>query len=66
MGERCNDRAYIVIKLLLPGKLPDYLHLKIFCCAAYSHQNIGKLNPRSQICVFWYMMKGSRGTYCGI
>lgn len=30
----------------------DYSHLKIFGCATFAHQNIGKLELRSLKCVF--------------
>lgn len=30
------------------GKLPNYSYLRVFGCTAYSHQNLGKQDPRSQ------------------
>lgn len=32
---------------LWTGHVPDYSHLRIFGCAADSHQSIGKLEPRA-------------------
>ena len=29
------------------GKPPDFSNLKVFGCAAYVHQSIGKLEPRA-------------------
>lgn len=40
------------------GKLLDYSHLSTFGCAAYSCHNIGKLEPRSQKCIFMRYPEG--------
>ncbi|KAL2486397.1 Retrovirus-related Pol polyprotein from transposon TNT 1-94 [Abeliophyllum distichum] len=34
------------------GKVSNYDTLKVFGCAGFAHQNIGKLEPRSKKCVF--------------
>ena len=34
------------------GKCADYSILRTFSCAAYSHQNEGKLESRAKKCVF--------------
>ncbi|KAL2493081.1 Integrase catalytic domain-containing protein [Abeliophyllum distichum] len=39
----------------------DYSHLKIFGCAAYAHQNIGKLEPRSLKCVLLGYGENTKG-----
>lgn len=46
---------------LWTGHVPDYSHLRIFGCAAYSHQSIGKLEPRAQKCVFLGYPDGVKG-----
>ncbi|CAI9772568.1 unnamed protein product [Fraxinus pennsylvanica] len=43
------------------GKLADYTVLKTFECAAYSHQSLGKLESRSQKCLFMGYPKGVKG-----
>uniref|UniRef100_A0A803PE38 CCHC-type domain-containing protein n=1 Tax=Cannabis sativa TaxID=3483 RepID=A0A803PE38_CANSA len=34
------------------GKPPDLCNLKVFGCAAYAHQSIGKFEPRTLKCIF--------------
>lgn len=43
------------------GKCADYSTLRTFGCAAYSHQNEGKLEPRSRKCVFLGYPEGVKG-----
>jgi transposase InsO family protein len=43
------------------GRLSDYTTLRTFGCSAYSHQSIGKLEPRSQKCVFMGYPEGVKG-----
>lgn len=38
-----------------------YSYLKIFGCAAYAYQNIGKLDPRSLKCVFLDYVENIKG-----
>jgi transposase InsO family protein len=43
------------------GKPPNLSHLKVFGCAAYAHQSIGKLEPRALKCVFLGYPEGVKG-----
>jgi len=43
------------------GIIHDYSHLRVFGCAAYSHQNLGKLELRALTCVFLGFPDGVKG-----
>ncbi|KAL2542873.1 Retrovirus-related Pol polyprotein from transposon TNT 1-94 [Abeliophyllum distichum] len=45
----------------LSGKIANYDTLKVFGCAAFAHQNLGKLEPRSKKCVFLGYADGVKG-----
>lgn len=72
-GEAVTTVVYIVnmtFSSVLDGKIPeevwsgrlsDYTTLRTFGCAAYSHQSIGKLEPRSQKYVFIRYPEGVKG-----
>ncbi|CAA3000335.1 pre-mRNA-splicing factor ATP-dependent RNA helicase DEAH10 [Olea europaea subsp. europaea] len=50
-----------ILEALWSGKYPDYSKLKVFGCAAYSHQNEEKLEPRSLKCIFLGYGEESKG-----
>lgn len=43
------------------GHSPNYSHLRIFGCTAYAHVSQGKLEPRSQKCIFLGYASGVKG-----
>ena len=72
-GEAVNTAAYLVNRspsVPLGGKCPEVVYsskpldlsnLRVFGCAAYVHQQVDKLDPRSKKCVFLGYPEGVKG-----
>ena len=46
---------------LWTGKPTNYSYLRVFGCAAYAHQSVGKLEARSLRCIFLGYPEGTKG-----
>lgn len=72
-GEAVHTAAYIINRspsVPLKGKCPEsvftgkpieFSHLRVFGCAAFVHQKLDKLEPRSKKCVFLGYPEGVKG-----